>query len=150
VEWCIKSKHNKAKNINKECYLEVLRRLRDAVRRKVPHLWTAGTRQLHHDNAPAHSSQLIQTFLAKHNIPVFQQAPYSPDMASCDFWLFPRLKMQLKGTRFESRDDIIRNTTAKLYSIPEMLRTMAEPLGEVFSHKETTSKGITVADLQVF
>jgi hypothetical protein len=27
------------------------------------------------------------------------------------------LNTQLKGTRFESRDDIIRNTTAKLYSI---------------------------------
>jgi len=25
-------------------------------------------------------------------IPVIRQAPYSPDMASCDFWLFPHLK----------------------------------------------------------
>jgi hypothetical protein len=44
--------------------------------------------QLLHDNAPAHSLQLIQAFLAKHNIPVVQQALYSPDMASCNFWLF--------------------------------------------------------------
>jgi len=50
-------------------------------------------------------------------IPVFRHAPYSPDMAVCGFWLFPHLKMQLKGTRFESRDDFIRKTTAKLYSI---------------------------------
>jgi len=104
-------------NINKEYYLEVLRRLRDAVRRKRPDLWATGTWHLHHDNASAHSSQLIQTFLVKHNIPVVGQAPYSPDMAPCDFWLFPHLKTQLKGTRSESRDDIIRNTTAKLYSI---------------------------------
>ena len=72
-----------------------------------------------HENAPATSSQLIQTFLSKRNIPVDHQAPYSPDMAPCDFWLFPHLKMHLKGTRFESWDDIIRNTTAKLYSIPK-------------------------------
>jgi hypothetical protein len=85
-------------NINKEYYLEVLCRLRDAVWRKRPDLWAMGTRHLHHDNAPAHSSQLIQTFLAKHNIPVVQQAPYSLDMAPCDFWLFPHLKTQLKGT----------------------------------------------------
>ena len=104
-------------NINKEYYLEVLRRLRDAVRRKRPDLWATGTWQLHHDNAPAHSSPLIQTFLAKHNIPVVRQAPYSPDMAPCDFWLFFHLKTQLKGARFESRNDIMRNTTAKLYSI---------------------------------
>ena len=45
--------------------------------------------QLHQDNAPAHSSQLIQTFLAKHNIPEVRQAPYSPDLALCDFWMFP-------------------------------------------------------------
>jgi len=29
--------------------------------------------------------ELIQTFLAKHNIPVVQQAPYSPDVAPCDY-----------------------------------------------------------------
>ncbi|KDR20158.1 hypothetical protein L798_05652, partial [Zootermopsis nevadensis] len=58
------------------------------------------TWQLHHDNVPAHSSHLIQDFLAKHNIPLVLQAPYTPDMAPCDFWLFPKLKMPLKGTRF--------------------------------------------------
>jgi len=99
-------------NINKEYYLEVLCRLRDAVWHKRPDLWATGTWQLHHDNASAHSLQLIQTLLAKHNIPVVRQAPYSPDLAPCNFWLFPHLKTQLKGTRFESRNDIIQNTTA--------------------------------------
>jgi len=51
--------------INKEYYLEVLHRLHNVVRCKSPDLWAAGTWQLHHDNAPAHSSQPIQTFLAK-------------------------------------------------------------------------------------
>ena len=106
-------------NITKEYYLEVIRRLRDAVRRKQLHLWATGTWQLHHDIAPAHSSHLIQTFLAKHNIPLVRQAPYSPDMAPCDFWLFPKLKMPLKGTRFESPEDIMRSATAQLYSIPK-------------------------------
>ena len=58
-------------------------------------------------------------FLAKHNIPLIRQAPYSPDMAPCDFWLFPKLKMPLKGARFESREDIMRNATAQLYVIPQ-------------------------------
>ena len=56
-------------------------------------------------------------FLDQRNIPVVHQSPYFLDMAPCDFWLSPHLKTQLKGTQFESRDDIIRNTTAKLYSI---------------------------------
>ncbi|PNF32541.1 hypothetical protein B7P43_G02465 [Cryptotermes secundus] len=62
---------------------------------------------------------LIQIFVAKHNILVVRQAPYSPDMAPCDFWLFPKLKIPLKGTRFESREDIVRNATARLIIIPK-------------------------------
>jgi hypothetical protein len=45
--------------VNKECYLELIRHLRDAVRRKSPDLWASRNWQLHHDNAPAHSSHLI-------------------------------------------------------------------------------------------
>ena len=105
--------------ITKEYYKGILGRLCNAVRSKRPDLWAAKTWQLHHDNAPTHSSHLIQGFLAKHNIPLIRQAPYSPDMAPCDFSLFPKLKMPLKETRFESREDIMRNATAQLYMIPQ-------------------------------
>ena len=122
--------------IRKEYYQEVLRRLHDAVRHKQLDLWAEKSWQLHHDNAPAHSAHVIQTFLAKHNIPVVRQAPYSPDMALCDFWLFPKLKMTLKGTRFESREDIMQNLTNQLNtipitSVPRVFRKMAEALREV-------------------
>jgi len=140
-------------NINKEYYLEFLNRLCDAVQRKSPDLWTAGMWKLHHNNAPAHSSQLIQTLLAKHNIPMVWQVPYFPDMAPWDFWLFLHLKTQLKGTRIWVMrwHYMEHNGQAVLHSqrgIPEMLRTVAEPLGEMFSNKETTSKAIRVAVLQ--
>jgi transposase len=105
--------------INKEYYLEVIRHLRDAVQRKRLDLWASRNWQLHHDNAPAHSSQLIQSFLAKPNISVVRQAPYSPDMAPCDFWLFPRLKTPLKDSCLDSREDIMRNVTKELRSLPE-------------------------------
>jgi hypothetical protein len=70
-----------------------------------------------HPSSP--SSHLIQSFLAKHIIPQVCRAPYSPDMAPCDFWLFPRLKTPLKGSRFDSRDDIIKNLTVQLHTIPK-------------------------------
>jgi hypothetical protein len=35
--------------------------------------------------------------------------PYSPDLAPCDFWLFPKLKIALKGQRFADIADIQRN-----------------------------------------
>ncbi|KAJ4428957.1 hypothetical protein ANN_25953 [Periplaneta americana] len=105
--------------VTKEYYHDVLRRLRDAVRRKRPDMWTANNWHLHHDNAPAHSSQLIHTFLAKHGITTVRQPPYSPDLAPCDFWLFPKLKTPLKGSRFESREEIMRNVTTELNTIPK-------------------------------
>jgi hypothetical protein len=39
-------------------------------------------------------------FLAKHHITQVCQPPYSPDLAPCDFRLFPKLKSLLKGRRF--------------------------------------------------
>jgi hypothetical protein len=51
--------------------------------------------QLHHDNMPAQSTALVQDFLAKHHITQACQHPYSPDLASCDFQLFPKLKSPL-------------------------------------------------------
>jgi hypothetical protein len=68
--------------------------------------------------------------LAKHNIPLIRQAPYSPDMAPCDFWLFPKLKMPLKGALFESREDIMRNATAQLDMIPQ------EAFQKCFQHRQ--------------
>jgi hypothetical protein len=32
---------------------------------------------------------------------IVSHPPYSPDLAPCDFALFPKLKMKLKGRRFE-------------------------------------------------
>jgi hypothetical protein len=40
-------------------------------------------------------------------------------MAPCDFWLFSKLKRPLKGSRFDSREDIMRNATKELRSLPE-------------------------------
>ena len=34
------------------------------------------------------------------------QPPYSPDIAPCDFFLFPKIKRTLKGRRFTAIDDI--------------------------------------------
>ena len=75
--------------INKEFYLEVLRRLRESVRRKRPEKWR--------DGAPAHTSHLVQQFLAKHGTTQLQKLPYSPDLTPYDFFLFLRLKKVLKG-----------------------------------------------------
>ena len=73
---------------------------------------------LHHDNEPAHSSNFVQQFLSKHSIALLRQPPYSPDIAPCDFWLFPKLKKPLKGQRFDYKTTVENNVTRELKAIP--------------------------------
>ena len=82
--------------VKKQLYQEVLARLRAVVRRKRPELWENQTWMLHHDNAPAHASPLIRSYLAKHQACVVPHPPYSADLAPADFFLFPKLKTTLK------------------------------------------------------
>jgi hypothetical protein len=129
--------------INKEYYLEVIRHLCDAVRSKRPDLWASRNWQLHHDNAPAHSSHLINSFLAKHGIPVVRQAPYSPDMAPCDFWFFPQIEETTEGFPFRQP----RGLHAERNEGSEMPSRNASSSGRndgpsVWSHKGPTLKGI--------
>ena len=72
------------RTVNKEYYLEVTQRLREAVRKKRPDAWREN-RWMLHDNAPSHSSYLVRDFLAKHATTVLPQPPYSPDLAPADF-----------------------------------------------------------------
>ncbi|GFY21789.1 uncharacterized protein TNCV_1169331 [Trichonephila clavipes] len=76
--------------VNKEFYLDVMRRLREAVRRKRPVLWASFRWMLHHDGAPAHTANLVQQFLTKNGTIQAAHPPYSPDMSPLDFSSFPR------------------------------------------------------------
>ena len=95
-------------------YIEVLKRLRDAILRKRPELWWSGDWFFHHDIAPALRTR---EFLAKHSITVLPHPLYSPDLAPCDFFLFPMLKRPLKGRIFETIPEIKANATKELKGI---------------------------------
>jgi hypothetical protein len=55
---------------------------------------------MHQDNMPAHNALVVKQFL------VLEQPPCSPDLAPCDFYLCPKLKSALKGTHFQSVDEV--------------------------------------------
>jgi hypothetical protein len=40
-------------------------------------------------------------------------------LAPCDFWLFSKLKMPLKGGRFQTANEIKENATRQLMAIPK-------------------------------
>ena len=54
------------------------------------------------------------SFFVKHQITQVTQLPYSPDLAPCDFWLFPKLKSPLKGKRIQTINEIQENMTGQL------------------------------------
>ncbi|UYV76770.1 hypothetical protein LAZ67_14001984, partial [Cordylochernes scorpioides] len=107
------------RTVNKEYFLQVMRNLREAIRQKRPDLWKNKNWLLHHDNAPAHTSLHVRDFLAKNNTLMMPQPPYSPDLAPCDFFLFPKLKRPMKGRRYATLDEI---KTASKEELKEILK----------------------------
>ena len=83
--------------VNKEYYVEVLREFRERFRQKRPTLFRSGQWHFRQGNAPVHNSILITDYLTKTDIKTLPQPPYSPDLAPCDIWLFPKLR----GCRYE-------------------------------------------------
>jgi histone-lysine N-methyltransferase SETMAR len=106
------------RTVNQHFYLEILARLREAVRRRRPQLWPDAW-ILHHDNALVHDALAFREFLVKKSIMKLNHPPYSSDLAPCDFSLFPKLKIALKGHRFSDIADIQGHATTILQSIPE-------------------------------
>jgi transposase len=91
---------------NGKFYCEVLKRLREGIRRKRPDKWKNNKNWfLHHDNTPAHTLLVVRQFLTSENITVIPnhtQPPYSPDLVPCEFILFPKMKLRLKGRRLDT------------------------------------------------
>ncbi|CAI6344606.1 unnamed protein product [Macrosiphum euphorbiae] len=100
--------------VNQTYYKEVLIKLREKIRKKRPDQFQNRSWLLHHDNAPAHSALSIREFLADKQIPVVPHPPYSPDLAPCDFFLFPKIKTDLKGQRFDDIETIKKNAVDQL------------------------------------
>ena len=74
---------------------------------------------LHHDNAPIHASLLIRGYLAKYQASIAPHPPYSPDLATAEFSLFPKLKTTLKGRHFQTVEEIQENVIRELHAITE-------------------------------
>nr|CAH7750035.1 unnamed protein product [Callosobruchus chinensis] len=72
-----------------------------------------------HDNAPAHTALSVKQFLTKNGMTPIVHPPYSPDLAPCDFFLFPRLKKDMKGKRFASVEEVKQKSLKGLKNIPK-------------------------------
>lgn len=99
--------------VNAPFYLSVLKRLVHRIRRIRPEYhW-----RLLHDNAPSHRSTLVTDFLTKNHILTVNHSPYSPDLAPCDFYLFGKMHLPMKGKRYADVAAIQKDCTDILKAI---------------------------------
>ena len=74
------------------------------------------------------------------NMTAIPHPPYSPDLVPCDFFLFPKLKLRMKGRTFNTIEEIqeesqwVLDTNSKK-GLPGMLPSMVEMLGLLYSCK---------------
>ncbi|KAJ4436308.1 hypothetical protein ANN_18939 [Periplaneta americana] len=85
----------------------VKHQLRPALRRKRRHLVVQNPIILH-DNARSHTTAAVKDFLHRWQWEILEHPPYSLDMSSCDYDLFTKVKEPLRGTQYNTRDELIR------------------------------------------
>lgn len=106
------------KTVNSDFYIDVLRRFREKLRKKRPEMWKSGDWILQHDGASSHVSAKTRDYMEKNKVNTLPHPPYSPDLAPCDFFLFPTLKKNLSGTKFDSVEEIREASAAALKQLP--------------------------------
>lgn len=91
--------------INSAYYCKVLTQFLRHLQTKRPEKIRDGW-LFHQDNARPHTSRETTQFMEAKSIKTLYHAPYSPDLAPCDFFLFPRLKVLLAGQKFDTENEL--------------------------------------------
>jgi hypothetical protein len=60
-----------------------------------------------------------QQFLAKYKMAVIPNPSYTPDLATSDIFLFPKMKLKLKGRRFDTVEEIQAESQRVLDTVTE-------------------------------
>lgn len=96
-------------------YARLMDQLHVAIREKRRGMLTAGVMLLH-DNAPPHKAAVAQAAIQRNRFEELSHPAYSPDLAPCDFHLFPSLKKSLRGQRFFD-DNELKATVQRWFDI---------------------------------
>jgi hypothetical protein len=70
-----------------------------------------------HDNGTAHKAANVCQFLTPKNVPTLYHPSYSPDLSPPDYFLFPKLKMNLKGLHYAEVAEIQEAVTDELKNV---------------------------------
>jgi histone-lysine N-methyltransferase SETMAR len=61
---------------------------------------------IYHDNASAHKATQTMKYLNVQRVKLMVHPAYSPDLSPCDFWLFPKIKVPLRGKNFQDINEL--------------------------------------------
>ena len=67
-----------------------------------------------HDNARPHIAKDVRELLDGYSWEVLAHPPYSPDMSPPDFDLFPKLKIDMRGVRFSTLEELSTSVTRRI------------------------------------
>ena len=91
--------------VNGDYYLSVLHKVRRAIRDKRPELKEVGSILLQ-NNASPHRKKMVLETLETWDWEILPHPPYLPDLSPCDFFLFPRIKENIRGRRYSIEDEV--------------------------------------------
>ena len=83
---------------------------------KRPALFKSGQWHFQQDNTPVHNSILVTDYLTKMSIKTVPQPPYCPDLAPCDFCLFPNLR----GCRYKTIEEMKEAVTKVIDTLTQV------------------------------
>ena len=95
--------------------VKVLREFTKRFCQKRPALFKSGQRHFHLDNAPVHNSILVTDYLTNMGIKTVPHRPYSPELAPCEFCLFPKIR----GCRYETIEEMTESLTKVLVTFTQ-------------------------------
>jgi hypothetical protein len=117
--------------VSQAYYVEIFKRLHEALRRKRPELWLTDW-FLHRDIAPTHKALSLKQFLAQKSITKLKHPSCSPGLCPSDFWLYPKNEVYLKGAEiFQDIENIKKKKksdgteSCSTTLVPKMFPTVA-------------------------
>jgi len=106
------------KTVNAEFYKGAMDLLLKCIQGVCPAVFCSRDIFLLHNNAPAHKLQVFANFWPKKLLqPFIPLSWYSSDLSLPDYFLFPKLKMNLKGLHFADVAEIHENVTDELKKV---------------------------------
>ena len=96
----------RGRTMNGDYYADLLGRLRESIKQKRRGKLRRGV-WLQHDNAPVHTCNVATLAANRLGFETLPHPPYSPDLAPSDYFLFSKLKKELRGQRYDDDNELM-------------------------------------------